>query len=476
MSSTRFNNNPNFATHNLCGLNLSTMKNKQNSSDDAKYLSLKSALKDMDFVCFSETKTPDTSFDYNYFFPLGKKFKQAAYSCNGQQDGLFILFNPNTFIHHSSVIHQRGRLIETKLKFITSGDQFIFFSLYLPTRNTSLSLNILEQLSIYLNLALTNDPNVKIIILGDLNMPALRFPQTLPKNSPTDYYHKLVSKYKLIDTALAHSCTGPTWRGRGEKAHLYSVLDYCHTSSNVVVRDVAYFSVAKSDHVVLTFNNKPSFKKIGKQISDKLFDSKEFTSHISPIMQKSHELFTQENPSLLQNNDAQYFISWLEAMLGQLDNLNKAYQSEKFTSTLQKEKNFRKKLNKALKDLAKAETIENKKIIDDIRSSHIEEIQRDLDLINMRHRVKSAIHFGRSNSFSFKKYKSQSERKIHAIKKVSNPNTLLTGEQEIVNELADFHQVKTSYPDLTADLKNCNLEKKTANQSSTKFWSCIISH
>ena len=130
MSSTRFNNNPNFATHNLCGLNLSTMKNKQNSSDDAKYLSLKSALKDMDFVCFSETKTPDTSFDYNYFFPLGKKFKQAAYSCNGQQDGLFILFNPNTFIHHSSVIHQRGRLIETKLKFITSGDQFIFFSLY----------------------------------------------------------------------------------------------------------------------------------------------------------------------------------------------------------------------------------------------------------------------------------------------------------------------------------------------------------
>ena len=40
-------------------------------------------------------------------------------------------------------------------------------------------------------------------------------------------------------------------------------------------------------------------------------------------------------------------------------------------------------MNKALKNLGRAETTENKKIIDQIRSSHIEEIQKDLDQINM---------------------------------------------------------------------------------------------
>ena len=121
-------------------------------------------------------------------------------------------------------------------------------------------------------------------------------------------------------------------------------------------------------------------------------------------------------------------------------------------------------MNKALKNLGRAETTENKKIIDQIRSSHIEEIQKDLDQINMRRRVKSAVHFGRSNSFSFKKYKSQSERRIHVIKKVSDPNVLVTGEQDIANEFAHYHKVKTSYPDLSTDLQSFNL-KKTDSQS-----------
>ena len=92
MSSTRFDNSPNFATHNLCGLNLSMIKNKQNSSDDAKYLSLKSALKDMDYVCFSETKTPDTSFDYKYFFLLGR---------NSDKQHILVVVNRTVFLYYS---------------------------------------------------------------------------------------------------------------------------------------------------------------------------------------------------------------------------------------------------------------------------------------------------------------------------------------------------------------------------------------
>ena len=67
--------NPQFASHNICGLSVDPNSLKQfiPKSGDPKYISLKSILRDIDIVSFVETKLKSENFKFERFFPLGSK-------------------------------------------------------------------------------------------------------------------------------------------------------------------------------------------------------------------------------------------------------------------------------------------------------------------------------------------------------------------------------------------------------------------
>ena len=173
--------NPSFATHNICGLSLEK-KNPHFKplSNHSKYISLRTLLRNIDFISLTETKTPHNSFNVNQFFPLGKALSPLSYSCNGQANGIFTLYNPITFKSIMTDILFEGRLILNKLNFLPAKTDYAFFSIYLPSNDPIVSLQVLKLLEGSIANQVALNENIKIVLLGDFNLPCLRRP---PSNS-----------------------------------------------------------------------------------------------------------------------------------------------------------------------------------------------------------------------------------------------------------------------------------------------------
>ena len=70
--------NPQFASHNICGLSVDPNSLKQfiPKSGDPKYISLKSILRDIDIVSFVETKLKSENFKFERFFHSDLNYDQ----------------------------------------------------------------------------------------------------------------------------------------------------------------------------------------------------------------------------------------------------------------------------------------------------------------------------------------------------------------------------------------------------------------
>ena len=453
---------PSFGCHNICGLALDKKNLFFNpKSNHSKYVSLRTLLRNIDFFSFTETKVPQNTFNFKQFFPLGKDLCPLSYSANGQSNGIFTLYNPATFEPTISKTLSEGRLILNKLTFLPTKTEYAFFSIYLPSNDSNLALQVLTSLDNSIAAQLAANENIKIIVLGDFNLPLLRKPcNNLMCNTPNNTMIKLTQKHLLIDVALSHDLLQATWRGRGLNSHKFSVLDYIFVSNNVVVKDISYFSVASSDHEVLYCLGEKNKRKIGKYPSERLFNCKSFSQLAKAELETCHENFTRTFPSLIHENDPEYFIRWLDIMSNALEYCNKEYCATNFMSSIQKEKNFRNKLSKAIKKLARSDTVENKHEIDKIRNEHTSTIESDHNVFRKRLRIKSAISFGRNNAFSFSNYKSRSDRKISSIYSVKNPEKLIHDPEQIVQEFADFHSQKTAAPDFSDDMLDLGIQSE----------------
>ena len=254
---------PSFATHNICGLALDNKNNHFNpKSNHPKYVSLRTLLRNIDFISLTETKIAKNAFNFNNFFPFGKALSPLSYSATGQTNGIFTLYNPVTFESTMSSILFEGRLILNKLIFLPTKTEYAFFSIYLPSNDPNLSLQVLKNLEIEMSAQKAANENIKIILFGDFNLPRLRQScNNLMRISPNNQVIKLTQKFGLTDVALSHDLLQPTWRGRGLNSHRFSTLDYVYITNNVVVKDISYFSVATSDHEVLFCSGVKNIKK-----------------------------------------------------------------------------------------------------------------------------------------------------------------------------------------------------------------------
>ena len=454
--------NPSFGTHNICGLALDKKNMFFNPTfKHNKYASLRTLLRNIDFISLVETKTPQNSFNFKQFFPLGKSLSPLTYSANGQSNGIFTLYNPIIFESIDSNILFEGRLILNKLKFLPTKTEYAFFSIYLPANDSNLSLQVLRILDDTISTVRSANANIKIVVQGDFNLPQLRQPcNNFMSNTPNNHFIKLTQKHFLTDVALSHDLLQPTWQGRGLNSHRFSTLDYIFTSNNVFVQEISYFSVATSDHEVLYCSGSKNNKKIGKSPSEKLFNCKTFSQFAKAELNSCHENFTRTFPSILHENDPEYYIRWLDVMSNALEFRNKEYSAQNFTSSVQRERNFRNSLSKAIKKLARFDTIENRRQIDEIRANHSNTIEKDHEIFRKRLRVKAAVSFGRNNAFSFSNYKSRADRKIASIYSVDNPEKLIHDPEQIVNEFATFHKQKTAVPNFSEDFVQLGMQSQ----------------
>ena len=453
---------PSFATHNICGLALDNKNNFFNpKSNHSKYVSLRTLLRNIDFISLTETKIAKNAFNFNNFCPFGKALSPLSYSATGQTNGIFTLYNPVTFESTMSSILFEGRLILNKLIFLPTKTEYAFFSIYLPSNDPNVSLQVLKNLEIEMSAQKAANENIKIILFGDFNLPRLRQScNNLMRISPNNQVIKLTQKFGLTDVALSHDLLQPTWRGRGLNSHRFSTLDYVYITNNVVVKDISYFSVATSDHEVLFCSGVKNIKKIGKLPSERLFNCKTFSELAKTELDMCHENYTRSYPSIIHENDPEYFIRWLDIMSNALEFQNKQFCATNFMSSMQKEKNFRNKLSKAIKKLSQFDTVENRREIEAIRNDHTNSIDKDQEVFRKRLRVKAAISFGRNNAFSFSNYKSRSDRKISSIYSVNNPEKLIHDPEQIVKEFADFHSKKTAVPNFSKQMLELGIQSE----------------
>ena len=468
---------PSFATHNVCGLSLDNNSHFLPKSSDPKYISLKTILRDIDFIVLCETKVSSENFNFLQFCPFGRQLKPVTYSCSGQSDGLLIYANLSAISIVYAQVLVTGRLIKTKIRLVHSKNAacFIFYSVYLPSANPTLQSSILETISDNIKASFLADPLSSIILLGDFNIPDLRHPSnSYVVNSPSKILNNIMREYNLIDIPQKFGLLGPTWTGRGNRSHLHSTLDYILSTNNVFIQDVKFFVTARSDHVVLVCYNKKSNKKVGVLPNERLFLSAEFTNFAIPKLHECHENFTLSRPSVIEQNHPEYFIDWLDTLSTFLEHINKEYHASNFVSLIQKEKLFRNKMMKSLKKISRCDSLENKNELEKIRQEHILDVQTQVDNIHKRYRIMAAKSYGRrSNAFSFANFKSKAERKINSIQKLNTPDQLTFDPIEIAEQFALYHREKTSFPDFSEDLESasipCNAISNPLNYIFQKF-------
>lgn len=137
-------------------------------------------------------------------------------------------------------------------------------------------------------------------------------------------------------------------------------------------------------------------------------------------------------------------------MIDSLSFFNKKFAKENISSLKREEHKYRISITKALANLSKNDSIENRREIEQIKKNHHNYIEQHMAFMRSIVRVRRSIHHAQSHKYCFTKFQNRGHRTIQSIICPLTGNTL-TDKYDIAEAFAKYHESKVAAADTQND-------------------------